>query len=346
MVRLDYFYYIYYLSRLNKSQYLSASKIKAIQDAKLRELIKYTYRNVGYYKRLFDSKGISPADIQTREDICKLPITSREDLRNNPVSEIISQQQKVNNCARYTTSGTTVQPLDIYLSRKEEALQVALYLRMLFANGYKKNMRMAVFTNPQFIKKQKKYIFRPFGIFDIEYFSIFQQPDESFDRLIKFNPDIIRGYTSVIKSIALEARKKGVKQIHPSLIFCTAEFLSRDDRNFISSAFGAEVLDYYSSSECGHIAWECGVHFGYHINSETLILEFLKGDRKALPGEEAEVIITNLDSYAMPFIRYKIGDMAVFSDAKCPCGRQLPFIKEIAERKQHKQLAGINRGQQ
>lgn len=336
MIKLDYFYYIYYLRCLNKSQYLGPLKIKEIQDAKLKGLIKHAYCDVGYYRKLFEAKGITPADIQTIEDIYKIPITLREDLCAHHVCEVISQKQRINNYAKYTTSGTTAKPLDIYLSKKEEALQVALYLRMLFANGYRKNMHLAVFTNPQFIKKQKKHIFRPFGIFDIEYFSIFQQPGELLDKLIRFNPDVIRGYTPVVKAIALEATRKGIKQIQPTSVFCTADFLSNEDRSLISNVFNAEVFDYYSSSECGHIAWECRGHCGYHINSESLIVEFIKGDRKALAGEEAEVIITTLDSRAMPFIRYKIGDLAVFSDAKCACDRKLPLIKAILERRQHK----------
>lgn len=95
MIKLDYLYYIYYLRSFNKSQYLSASKIKGIQDAKFKDLVKYAYYNVGYYRRLFDSQGIIPADIQTTEDIYKIPLTSREDLRGCSCSEVISQKQNI-----------------------------------------------------------------------------------------------------------------------------------------------------------------------------------------------------------------------------------------------------------
>lgn len=334
----DYFYYIFYLHKLNRSQWQASSKIRNLQDVKFKNLIKHAYCNVSYYRKTFDDARIFPSHIQTIDDIQKIPITSRQDFLRYKATGIISKRENIDNCVKYTTSGTTNNPLEIYFNKKEEALQIGLYLRMLFANGYKKNDRLVVFTHPQFIRKKKKHIFRPFGIFNIEYLSIFHEPSMCLDKIIKIKPDIIRGYTPIIKAIALEIKKRDIRDIRPRLIFCTAEFLSKEDREFIGDVFNAEVVDYYSSSDCGLIAWECREHLGYHINNDTLIVELLKNGRNALPGEEGDVIITNLDSYVMPFIRYRIGDLAVPGDSNCSCGRGLPLIKAILERTQRKQL--------
>jgi phenylacetate-CoA ligase len=128
------------------------------------------------------------------------------------------------------------------------------------------------------------------------------------------------------------AVKKTVALKSPRKIFTTGELLDRATRNFIESAFGAEVIDYYSSLECGNIAWECKRGKGYHINSDSLIVESIRDGKNAFGTEEGEAVITNLHSYAMPFIRYNIGDSIVLSNSKCPCGRSLPLMQSIIGR--------------
>ena len=84
--------------------------------------------------------------------------------------------------------------------------------------------------------------------------------------------------------------------------------------------------------ECGNIAWECGRHEGYHINIDSLVVEIVNNGKPAKPGEEGEVVITNLDSYAMPLIRYRIKDIAVGGESLCSCGRRLPLLRRIEGR--------------
>jgi len=316
-----------------RDQWLNQSKLSKIQDKKLKNLVEYAYHNVNYYRKLFNHIGITPFDIQTVGDIQKIPITNREDIRGAPFVEVVSKVVKMNRYIRYTTSGTTNEPIDVFLSKNEETLQGMFYLRMLFANGYNRKDRLVILTHPQFVlKKKKKAIFQHLGIFEIKYISIFQNPKEYLEDLLRIKPTIIRGYAPIIKSIALEMQNKNIKEIRPRLIFCTAEFLSKDDRDFISSVFEAEVIDYYSSTECGLIAWECRKHEGYHINCDNAIVELINDNRKALPGERGEVIVTTLNSYTMPFIRYKIGDIATLSSTFCSCNRTLPLIKTIYKR--------------
>lgn len=316
-----------------KNQWLSQARLNEIQTLKLKKLLEYAYDNVDYYRRLFDEAGIAPYDIQTFEDIQKIPITTRADIRKARLSEVLSKTAKINTCIKYTTSGTTDEPLEIYLSKDEEALQGLFHLRMLFANGYKIHDKVAILTHPQFItRKKKKAIFQRLGIFDIEYMSIFQDLKEQIEGLIRIKPDIIKGYTPVIKAIALEIKARDIKAIRPRLIFCTAEFLKQEDQGLISDVFEAEVVDYYSAAECSLIGWECRQHAGYHINSDNVIVEIMNNGKIAAPGERGEVILTNLNLYTMPFIRYKIGDDAMSTDIKCPCGRELPLIRTIFNR--------------
>jgi phenylacetate-CoA ligase len=204
---------------------------------------------------------------------------------------------------------------------------------MLFANGYKITDRLLSITHPQFIKKDKKNFFQYLRLFNTKYISIFNHPEENLNFILNFQPNIIRSYIHSIKEIAEEIMKKDIKICNISLVFTTGDFLSKEDREFIANIIKADIIDYYSSTECGLIAWECKKHMGYHINSDTIILELVnhKGER-VLPEEIGEVLITNLDQYTMPLIRYAIGDYAILSNTPCSCGRTLPLLKAIIGR--------------
>lgn len=103
-------------------------------------------------------------------------------------------------------------------------------------------------------------------------------------------------------------------------------------RGLIGSTFHAEVFDYYGAAELGCIAWECAQHNGYHVNADTVVLEVLADGEPARPGQMGRIVCTGLHGFAMPFIRYDIGDLGVLSDAGCPCGRGLPLLASLAGR--------------
>jgi phenylacetate-CoA ligase len=92
------------------------------------------------------------------------------------------------------------------------------------------------------------------------------------------------------------------------------------------------VFDMYGSREIPSIACECEYHSGLHTFNDIRIVEIIRGDSPAKPGEEGSVIVTDLLNYAMPFIRYEIGDVGVMSKEVCRCGRGFPMLKEIKGR--------------
>ncbi|GAH86193.1 unnamed protein product, partial [marine sediment metagenome] len=103
-------------------------------------------------------------------------------------------------------------------------------------------------------------------------------------------------------------------------------------RQVIQSAFRLRIVDFYNCHECGNIAWECDRHEGYHINIDSLVVEIVNNGKPAKPGEKGEVVITSLDSYAMPLIRYCIKDIGVGGESLCSCGRGLPLLGRIEGR--------------
>jgi len=118
--------------------------------------------------------------------------------------------------------------------------------------------------------------------------------------------------------------------INPRYIFSQACTLTKRCRNLVRSIFNLEVNDTYGSTELGLLAFECNEHSGLHMITDSAIIEFLDDDGGPVaPGEVGEIVATGLFNYAMPLIRYKLGDLGIPTDDKCSCGRSWPLIKNI-----------------
>ncbi len=100
----------------------------------------------------------------------------------------------------------------------------------------------------------------------------------------------------------------------------------------IGRRFHAKVYDHYGLDESGPVAWECPTHSGYHVNSDSALVELLRDGEPVSPGEPGEIHITSFHRLATPLIRYATGDIATELEDACPCGRELPLIKEIQGR--------------
>jgi phenylacetate-CoA ligase len=99
----------------------------------------------------------------------------------------------------------------------------------------------------------------------------------------------------------------------------------------VSDRLGVPVRNIYSAVECGNIAFECE-HGALHLNADSLVVECLVGGKPARPGETGEVVVTTLDMYSAPLIRYRLGDLAIPGDGLCACGRGLPWLRAVTGR--------------
>jgi phenylacetate-CoA ligase len=162
-------------------------------------------------------------------------------------------------------------------------------------------------------------------------FSMTESKMKSFAHmLVKWQPKFIRAYSSALALFAQFLKDNQITGIRPKLIETSAEKLMTPQRQLFEDVFQCKVADCYGAREMATIAYECP-DGGLHVN-ETHIVEILTDGETALPGQLGEVVITSLIQKGMPFIRYKIGDMAISDPGRCPCGRGLPLLKEISGR--------------
>jgi phenylacetate-CoA ligase len=147
---------------------------------------------------------------------------------------------------------------------------------------------------------------------------------------------LVDGYAEALNFLAGYLESSGTTSVRPRALMSSAQTLPATSRKLIEEAFGCKVFDRYGSREFSGIAHECEAHDGHHVVAEGYIVEILRDGKPAQRGETGEVVITDLNNYCMPFLRYRIGDLAeaMAPDAACSCGRGSPRIGAIQGRVQ------------
>lgn len=319
------------LGELKKNQYLSPEKLRDLQEERLKRVVEHAYRNVEYYRGLFDKAGLKPEDIRGLDDLQKIPVTTKEDIQGLAPEQLTARGYDLGKCVVKHTSGSTGHPLKIFFSPEERDFQILLNLRILMENGLGLGDRTVYIINPHRFPKSK-YWFQQLGILRREYLSVFDFPRKHLDYLKRRRPEIIYGYPSNLTLLALAMREEGNAGIRPKAVFSVAEALEPKARETIDSVMGAPTCDILGTIELGDIAWECRERRGYHLSADAVIVEFLDDGKPAGPGEPGKTVCTSLYGFAMPFIRYEVGDICVPAGRPCACGRTLPMIESIKGR--------------
>jgi len=147
------------------------------------------------------------------------------------------------------------------------------------------------------------------------------------EEMCRYRPALLRGYSSSLFTFAKFIEENKLEIISPKAITTTADMLTENMRRFIENVFSARVYNQYACGEVEGGAHECELHNGLHIAEEHNIYEV-----EAPEGEEGNLLITDLDNFGMPFIRYKNGDTAVLTNSPCPCGRPTKRVSRIGGR--------------
>lgn len=326
------------LASLQRSQWFERRRLARIQDVKLKRIVNHAYHNVPFYNNLYRTHGINPINFEGVSDLSKLPRVTRDDLQREPLETRTSTDADLSACMPTITSGTTGSPVQVYDDPFSVPYRDAQNLRLLWAYGlrpYHKLCKMRV-GDPTTLKP-KPFLsevglwgfLRRHSLNEILYDSSL---DDAIESIANCKPDVIFGMGSYLR-VLLERSKPLGRSLESRIAITTGEVLDRLTRSSIEDGLHAVVYDHYGMEEVGgSVAWECPTHSGYHINDETVILEFLRDGQPVGPGEPGEVCITSLTHTATPIIRYETGDIATPIGEECECGRGLSMLKDVQGR--------------
>jgi len=316
---------------MQRNLHLKKAELEAHQIRALKRILRHAYSSVPFYRRSFDMLGLKPADIETLDDLDRLPIISKADIRRRP-EDFISSDYSIEHLRKLSTSGSSGEPLQVYISRAEDAYRKAKHLRANYTCGHKYSSRWLTVTSPSHFSEVKG-LQKKLKFYSPLFVSVFWDIDKQLSVINEFKPEVLDGYSSSLSILANEAKQRGISDVAPEMVFGGAELIDEQSRKFIEEIFDAPFYDQYATIEFERMAWQCPERGGYHIDADSIIMEVVNSDGYAVgAGKTGEIVCTSLFNYAMPLIRYKVGDFGVLSDEECPCGRTLPLLSRIEGR--------------
>lgn len=304
----------------------SRDEIYHIQSMELIHQIGHVYQNVAPYREKMDKAGIKPGDIRSIDDLCKLPFTEKQDLRDNyPYGMFAVPLEKV--CRIHASSGTTGKQTVVGYTKKDIDIWAVSVARALTAAGCRKN---------DFVHVSYGYGLFTGGLgihYGAEMIGAATIPASTGNTrrqiqiLQDFRSSIITCTPSYALHIAETIKNEGIdpSTLHLKAGLFGAEPWTEEMRKQIEKYLNIRAYDIYGLSEISGpgVAYDCECQNGMHINEDHFIIEIVDPDTgRVLPdGETGEVVFTCITKEALPLIRYRTRDIASVTREKCGCGR-------------------------
>jgi phenylacetate-CoA ligase len=314
---------------------VSRAELRAWQDARLRRLVRHAYESVPFYRRLFDRHRLHPRHIRGVVDLELIPTTDKATMRREGTPALLASGLDDASLLAVRTSGSTGEPFTIHRSWLEDKLQYLLRLRTFGAFGVRHRDRIvAVGVGGRPESGDGKVIgrsLRALGFHARQLVDGLQEPARVAVQLSEARPDVLIGLPGMLDRLTASELGDVIAGVRPRLVVIGGEVATPAMRLRIREAFAAPLYETYGSHECPLIAWECRHSGDLHTCDDGVLVEVLQDARAAEPGERGEVVLTNLHAYTMPFLRYRIGDLATRAEG-CRCGLPFGSIGEIQGR--------------
>ncbi len=310
------------------------NRIRAVQSARLQRLVCYCASNIKYYRELFAQAGIDPRQIRTPEDLERVPLLTKEELRGR-FWDFLPRDLPA--CRVSRTSGSTGIPVCILADWNSRKCNSAAVIRARRAAGIPFIGRplLTLLNTEQDPPRPPQWTFLQ-GVHRQYFLNPYVRAQDNIEyaaRLARrLRKPVLTGITSSVRALAQAVRDGVFPPLRPALVTTGGEMLLPAVRDLIETTFGVTVIDAYACNEARDIAWQCRRAGGYHINADNLVVEIIHDGRRAEAGQIGEVVVTDLNRYVMPILRYKNGDLARWAAGECPCGCRLPMLAEIVGR--------------
>lgn len=322
-----------YLRFMLKSQYWSREQMNAFQNSKLRNLIKYAYEYVPFYRDVMMKRHLTPDDIQTKEDLKKLPIINKDLIRREGIDRFTSTEMPKSKMIKHSSSGSTGEPFRFYITKLNYSVNLAANLRGWYGFGWRlgdKYVKLSQNLRDSKLKRLQDWITRDLYLESRDLSD--NHIREILNEIERYKPMVIRSYPDPLYLMSkYRLEHKEDYTFCPKVVTTTGNVLHDHVRKLIEDAFGCEVYDSYSS-EAGSNVFECSTHCGYHSSEEYGITEIVDENDQPIVNGCGRLVTTDLWNYAHPFIRYDVQDRVELASEDCPCGRHHLHISRILGR--------------
>ena len=255
-----------YLEILDETQWWAPAKLRELQNEKLRALIKHAYKNVPYYQRILRERGLTDNDVQTVEDLQKLPILTKDLIREHFL-DLTSRDIEGRRVLLNATSGSTGEPLRYYLDMDVTSMGWASTFRAWGWAGYRLGDKRATLAGSSLVPGSPPSLReRLRGMAErnlkLSAFGMSERTMGLYARkLAKHRPRFLRGYPSALYLFACYLEAASINTIKPDAVFTTAEMLLPQHRQTIEREFECIVFDNYGCNDGGQM----------HVNAVSIM---------------------------------------------------------------------------
>lgn len=313
----------------------SIDEITSVQEKKLRHLLQRV-RESPYYQGVMAKSDIDPHGFRI-EELPLLPFLTKETLQSKGTELVVPGAR---GCRNNYSGGSTGKPAAF---RQDYDYWVQSMAAMQYENGLAGMFRGARLALLWGAPQDRREIEGVQGrirlwLLNRRYYDSFDMGPDSMAEfhadLEKWKPDVIQSYASSIYLLANFLSDRGIRPSYPRIsVITSAERLRADMRRKIEEVFRVAVFDRYGSREVSSLAAECECHQGLHVFMPGYIIETVDvRTGRPVVEEIGEIVVTSLHNFAMPFVRYRIGDLGVLTRTRCECGRRFYRLQEIVGR--------------
>ena len=312
----------------------AGAELRLWQDARLRRLVTHAYESVPFYRRLFERHRLHPRHVRGVRDLEIIPFTDKAELRRQRPADLLAAGHDAEALLTVRTSGSTGEPFTVRRTWLEDKLQYLVRLRAMHGLGIRpRDLVVAVgVRHPETgDRKLVGRTLRALGLHSRVLLDGLQDPVQLAYELRRLRPDVIVGLPGMLNRLTAPDLAGALEPVRPRLVVVGGEVTTPAMRARLGRTFAAPVYETYGSHECPLMAVECPWSGTLHACEDAVLVEVLADGRPAEPGERGEVVVTNLHANAMPFLRYRIGDLATRAPA-CACGSPFATLGAVQGR--------------
>jgi phenylacetate-CoA ligase len=324
------------LLQLEQTQWWEPARLRESQLLQLRMLLRHCYAQSPFHRERMRALDFDPYADFGWDDFSALPRLTRAELQQN--GESLDCRHALTGhgeCLPGTSSGSTGMPVRFFSTAVTRLMWSAMTLRdhlwqrrdlslkLASIGDFEREINLPNWGHPA----AGVMLTGPAAVISIEENAALQV-----EWLQRQQPGYILTYPTNLDALLRHCSEHGIRFAGLREVRTIAETLPPHLRDFCREVWGVPLTDTYSSREAGYIALQCPEQTHYHVQSENVIVEVLDDNGSACgPGKTGKVVLTVLNNFATPLVRYEIGDIAVLGEI-CACGRGLPVLERVAGR--------------
>ncbi|MGD1879078.1 MAG: phenylacetate--CoA ligase family protein [Kiloniellaceae bacterium] len=331
------------LMQFEQSQWWTPDELLALQLHQANALLHHAYRQVPFHRERLAQAGFVPGKALTPAVWSRIPLLTRAELQEAGTALNCPEVPKDHGSIyEISSSGSTGRPVKARGTQLMQSMWDAISLREHGWHRRDFSLKLAairavadgVADYPEGGQgagwgRATEGVFKTGSS---AVLTVASRTDEQAEWLQRVQPHYLLIYPSALRDLLLYCRDKDI--VLPTLreVRTLSELLPPETRELCREVWGVRIADMYSTQENGYLALQCPAHEHYHVQAESVLLEVLNdAGEPCAPGEVGQVVVTSLLNFAMPMIRYAVGDLAEVG-APCPCGRGLPVLTRILGR--------------